>query len=84
MLKLRLSKEEFCLFNHESKLYFLAKDGRLIRVSPINEKVMVSIYSIYEYHIKVTQELPSYHVLEILPIHNVEEFIRYLDLKSLN
>lgn len=77
-----LTREEFCLFNVHSQICLLDMHGTLITAKIVNGEIQISVYLIYEYYIRVIKELPSYRVIEVVPIANMREFSTYLGLDS--
>lgn len=81
MQAVTLTKEEFCLFNINSKMTLLDMHGKMITFKVINDSIVISVYSIYEYYIQVVQRLPKLELVEIKPVQNKEGLFRYLGLR---
>ena len=82
MQAVTLTKEEFCLFNIDSKMSLLNMHGTMLTFKVVNDTVVISIYTIYEYYIQVVQRLPKLDLIEIRPVQNNESFFKYLGLIS--
>lgn len=77
---IKLKVEEFCLFSKESRLCIIAMHGRFIITQVIKGKLEVSVYALYEYYVKIVKSVPEFKLLEIRPVNNLQDLLRYLDV----
>ena len=80
--KISLNTAEFCRFSEKSQLCFIDIYGRLIVARIIDGKLSVSVYAIYDFYVKVARKYPSMEVIEIKPVTNLNDLIRYLYLDN--
>lgn len=74
---MKLTKEEFSLFNIKSKLKLLKKDGKLVRQRYPDNYILVSLYSIYGFHIETTYDVADFKTLSVNPIINTDVYRLY-------
>ena len=74
---MQLTKEEFSLFNLKSRLKLLKKDGVLMRQRYPGEYMLVSLYSIYGFHIETTYDVADFKTLSVIPVMNPDVYQLY-------
>ncbi|MDB4089455.1 hypothetical protein N9544_07530 [Flavobacteriales bacterium] len=74
---MNLTKEEFSLFNLKSRLKLLKKDGKLVRQRYSGEYLLVSLYSIYGFHIETTYDVSDFKTLSAQTIINPDVYQLY-------
>ncbi|MEO9531583.1 MAG: hypothetical protein ABJG68_14875 [Crocinitomicaceae bacterium] len=82
--KYDLSLQEFFLFDNRSKINLLKIHGKVIYFDFPNSELIVIVYFIYDFHVKVIRLMTTKKVIEISPIINGEDFSTYLNLKGMN
>lgn len=74
---MNLTKEEFSLFNLKSRLKLLKKDGKLLRQRYPVEYMLVSLYSIYGFHIETIYDVDNFKTLSVNSILNPDVYQLY-------
>lgn len=59
-----LTRDEFCMFNNESRLNLIRKDGKLLGTRFVSDKTY-SLYSIYDFLVELIFDDDDKKVLEI-------------------
>lgn len=74
---MRLTKEEFSLFNLKSKLKFLKKDGKLVRQRYPGKYKLVSLHSIYGFHIETIYDVDNFKTISADFVMNPDVYQLY-------
>ena len=69
---MKLTKEEFCQFNLKSKIQLIEKDGCFITRRICSDLYLISLYSLYNFHVEVTYNIPRFRTTSIIPVINIE------------
>lgn len=74
---MKLTKEEFTLFNLKSRLKLLKKDGKLVRQRYPGEYTLASLYSIYGFHIETIYNVENFKTISVTPVLNSDIYQMY-------
>ena len=74
---MKLTKEEFSLFNLKSRLKLLKKDGKLVRQRYPGEFTLTSLYSIYDFHIETIYNVEKFKTISVTPVMNSDIYQMY-------
>ena len=80
MNKVKLNKEEFSLFKEESRYELVLLHGHLVVCRKIRDKIEVSVYELYEFYVKTVRSLPDLIIIEVKPVTNLRDLIKYLNV----
>ena len=80
MPSIQITKEEFCLFNKQSRMGLLEMHGELIIYKLINGKIKLYLYEMHDFWIEVVKGHPEEQLISIQPVKNLKDLFRYLCL----
>ena len=66
---MRLTRGEFCQFNHKTRLKLLKEFGRNVLEKRIRMR-LVSIYQISDFYVEVFENLDSHQLEKVEPVRN--------------
>lgn len=66
---MRLTRGEFCQFNHKTRLKLLKEFGRNVLERQIRMR-MISIYKFSDFYVEVYENLDSQQLEKVEPVHN--------------
>ena len=66
---MRLTRGEFCQFNHKTRLKLLKEFGRNVLERQIRMK-LISIYKISDFYVEVSENLDSQQLEKVEPVRN--------------
>lgn len=76
----KLTKEEFCLFNLKSKIQLVNKDGHFLNRRIVGDSYLISLYYLYNFYVEATYDISSVKTLGIDPVVNIQ-VIELYDVK---
>lgn len=76
----KLTKEEFCLFNLKSKIQLVNKDGYFLNRRIVGDSYLISLYYLYNFYVEATYDISSVKTLGIDPVVNIQ-VIELYDVK---
>ena len=76
---MRLTRGEFCQFNHKTRLKLLKEFGRNVLEKKIRMR-LVSIYQISDFYVEVFENLDSHQLEKVEPVRNNSVLEVYSDL----
>jgi hypothetical protein len=68
----KLTKEEFCLFNLKSKIQLVNKDGYFLNRRIVGDSYLISLYHLYNFYVEATYDISSVKTLGIDPVVNIQ------------
>jgi hypothetical protein len=77
----KLTKEEFCLFNLKSKIQLVNKDGYFLNRRIVGDSYLISLYHLYNFYVEATYDISSVKTLGIDPVVNIQ-IIELYDVKN--
>jgi hypothetical protein len=66
---MRLTRGEFCQFNHKTRLKLLKEFGRNVLERQIRMR-LISIYKFSDFYVEVYENLDSQQLEKVEPVHN--------------
>ena len=66
---MRLTRGEFCQFNHKTRFKLLKEFGRNVLEKKISMR-LISIYKISDFYVEVYENLDSHHLGKVEPMSN--------------